>query len=1012
MIRLPGSIRLNLILVVLAGVLPVLAVVLGSGWERRNHEIEHASLTLQRLAEYYTHQQQTETARLQTILVALAQDNAVRTLDAAACDRIFRNVLTANPNYVNFALMAHDGEALASALPFTKQNLSNRKEFQEAMATGRFAVGEYAVGKVSGVQVLPFAQPVRDAAGNICGVLIATLRLQDLTTVFNQARLPENSFVGLADRDGRRLYRHPPIQDSGIGQPIALDVWTKIQSTKTRELFIATGTDGIRRVYAASRISLQDETPYLNIFVGIPEQRIISQADAVTGRSLVWLSGSLLLSLGLAWLVGKYGIHTRLDTLARTAQQIGSGDLSARSGLTETAGSLGMLARSIDMMAQNLETDHAALVKARDAMEHEIQRRTALMDISGDGILIIDSNHRVIEANRRFAEMLGSTLAEVIGLYTWDYEAVMPETEIRSRFARTSQVCATFESIHRRKDATTFPVEVSAHGSMVCGEQLVLAVVRDISERKKAERALQESEERYRALFDNSLDAIAVQEGVPPRITWVNPAFSQLFGYTAEEIYAMDSEEIWNLIHADDRETERQGLLGRLSGQRDSVRYSFRIVKKNGACRWVDMTGQRLRGSGKQMSMSIYRDITEAHETHALLAQAKAQAEAASQTKNDFLANMSHELRTPLNGILGMLHLLQSSGLNPEQAEYTQLATQASKRLTRLLADILDISRIEAGKLTIAPAPFNIRAVTNDIYELLLPVARQSGVGCSVTIDARIPETVIGDGARLQQILTNIIGNALKFTQQGHVVIELYPLPASKPDQYHILFSVTDTGAGISDATLPSLFSPFTQGSQGYRRDHQGAGLGLSICKRLVGLMGGNLTIESEEGVGTTVCFCLPFGLPGASSPKPVQSIQPPRPALRGYALLLVEDEPLTRLATRLILEKHNHTVLLADNGQAALQLAADNALDLILMDIQMPVMDGLEAARRIRHGEAGPDKAGIPIIAMTAYAMGGDRDAFLGSGMDDYVSKPIDFAALDAAISRVMAGRKAMQEA
>ncbi|MHC1790249.1 PAS domain S-box protein [Solidesulfovibrio sp.] len=1010
MIRLPGSIRLNLILVVLAGVLPVLALVLGSGWERRQHEIENAGLTTARLAEYYAQQQETEVARLQAILVALAADPVVRALDVAACNHLFRDVLVANPNYVNFALMAADGEALASALPFTRQNLAERREFQEALATGAFAVGEYAVGKVSGVPVLPFAQPVRDAAGVIRGVLIATLRLQDLAKVFDQVRLPEDSFVGLADRHGRRLYRHPPLEQAALGRMIASNVWDTIKATDRSALFTAAGTGGVRRIYAVRRVSVGAGAPYLNIFVGIPEQGVLARADAVTGVYLFWLGGSLLLSVCLAWLVGKYGIHSRIDRIVQTAKRLGEGNLSARSGLTETKGSLGQLARAMDQMAQALERDRAELVAAKDARDHEIQRRLALMDVSGDGIVVIDQEHRVVEANQRFAEMLGYTPQEILGLHTWDYEARLSESEIRSLFPRPRLARAVFETCHRRKDATTVPVEVSAAGCEIFGESLVLTVVRDITQRKQAEQALKESEERYRTLFENSLDAIAVQEGIPPRITWVNPAFCKLTGYSLEEVYAMGTD-LWVLIHPDDRAAVRQSLEQRLAGLLDAVRYRFRLRRKDGSVRWLDVTGRRLRSSDRPMNMSIYRDVTEEQLRQELLAEAKEQAEAASQAKSEFLANMSHEVRTPLNGIVGMLQLMLASGLGPEQAGYAEMAIRASKRLTRLLSDILDISRIEAGKLVLARAPFGLRGAVDEVVELLQPVAAQAAVPCVVTIDPAIPDTVLGDCARLQQVLINIVGNALKFAKHGQVAITAHPLPGLLAGQCRVLFSVADSGVGIPDATLKYLFEPFTQGSQGYRRDHQGAGLGLAICKRLVGLMGGSIAVDTEEHVGTTVYFTGTFGLPenAAAVGDGRLAAGPVRTALR---VLLAEDDPMSQLTVELMLKKLGHAVEVAANGRVVLERLSGMAFDVILMDVQMPVMDGVEATKHIRGAQAGPDAVGIPIVAMTAYAMVGDREKFLAAGMDDYISKPVDMVELQIVLDRVLAGKTASRGA
>ncbi len=1004
--RLPGSIGFNLVLVVLAGVLPVLAVVLGSGYERRAHEIDTISLTTLRLAQFYAYEQIAEANRLRAVLSAAATEKVVLNRDAAACGVLFRDMLLANPHYVNFALAAPDGEVLASALPFSRENLGNRKEFREALRKGNLAVGEYSRGRVSGVPILPFAYPVRDAQGAVVAVLIATQRLQDLGTSFDQSLMPTDSFVVMADHDGCRLYNYPPFEKAVVGDPLPSRIWSKMAPGEPRTIFTETGMDGLRRIFAVSHVSLDDGAPYLSIFVAIPERDALDQADMVTGTLLAWLSGSLLLSLCLAWLVGRLAIHAPLERLTRTAKRIGEGDLEARSGLIPAGGALGTLARSMDRMAENLASDRDALVQALESRDQEVQRRAALMDTSPDGIVIIDKDHRVVEANRRFAEMLGYTPEEIVGLRTWAYEATLSEAEIRSRFPMVVNILITFETRHKRKDGTTFPVEVSASGSRIFGQELLVAIVRDITERKLAEQALQESEERYRALFEHSQDAIALREGEPARLTWVNPSFCRLFDYTAEEIQAMPEPDLWALVHPDDREAARRSITQQFTEWFDTSRLRLRVLTKAGECRWVDGTGRLVRGSNDRMIMFMLRDVTEEQETRALLESAKAHAEAASRAKSEFLANMSHEIRTPLNGIVGMLQLLKLSGLDTELAGYVQMALQASQRLTRLLSDILDLSRIEAGKMPFVHEPFDVRDTVLEIRELLLPLARQSGIDCGLFVDPRLPRIVIGDAARLQQLLTNLVGNALKFTRAGQVAITVSRLPAPDESRCRLLFSVADTGVGIPEATLPHLFEPFTQSAHGHRRDHPGAGLGLAICRRLVDLMGGDITLESEVGAGTTVTFSLPFGLPDAPQRPGPRPDAEPAGGCRGLSVLLAEDDALTRTAMRLLLERAGHAVTPAENGRAALDALAAKAVDVILMDIQMPVMDGLEATRRIRAGEAGPERAATPVIAMTAYAMAEDRERFLAAGLDGHIAKPVDAKELFGFLERFAADR------
>jgi CheY-like chemotaxis protein len=307
--------------------------------------------------------------------------------------------------------------------------------------------------------------------------------------------------------------------------------------------------------------------------------------------------------------------------------------------------------------------------------------------------------------------------------------------------------------------------------------------------------------------------------------------------------------------------------------------------------------------------------------------------------------------------------------------------------------------------MAIVQAPFNVRRAMAEVRELLLPAGDPPGVACTMTIDEAVPEIVVGDVTRFQQILTNLLGNALKFTARGTVAVTAVAQPDTSTGHPRVLFSVADSGVGIPQDKLDSLFTPFTQVAQGVRRDHQGAGLGLAICKRLVGLMGGSITIESEPGHGAVVHFSLTFGLASEVLPPPAPK-HPTTWAFRPLKLLLVEDESLARLAIQGMLRREGHEVATAENGRDALERAAREPFDAVLLDVQMPVMDGLEAARRFRAGEAGHEAAAWPLVAMTAYAMEGDKERILAAGMDGYVAKPVELDALLAVIAQVMANR------
>ncbi|MCG8533411.1 MAG: ATP-binding protein [Desulfovibrionales bacterium] len=482
---------------------------------------------------------------------------------------------------------------------------------------------------------------------------------------------------------------------------------------------------------------------------------------------------------------------------------------------------------------------------------------------------------------------------------------------------------------------------------------------------------------------------------MPARITVMDSAQSVVYGEKNDDTQwrPVDDSESQALVCAAHKiKNCRDCAFRRVVASGESQRVT-ETSTESGAYREVNLIPLKSSEHSGLIVQCAY-DVTKDRERSRELRAAKDAAEAAGQAKTDFLATMSHEIRTPMNGLLGMLDLALDTELDGEQREYLEAVENSAESLLVLINHILDFSKIEAGVIEIDPQAFRLRKKLSALRTMFFHRAEERCLNFRVIIPDDVPEVLVGDFPRIRQVLVNLLDNALKYTDSGTIEVQVELLEKSADDAL-VRFSVADTGIGIRAEHKELIFEKFVQSDSSVSRKHQGAGLGLSICRKLVELLGGTLEVESAAGSGTTFSFALPLGLSMLDEQgHPVHSSEAISPASRfGYTkrALIVDDNDVNLKYMQLFLEKHGFTVGIATNGIEALESLQKDYYDIVLMDIAMPHMDGLEATRTIRESTSLRVSPDVPVIAMTAHALKGDREVFLANGMNEYVGKPIN---------------------
>lgn len=666
-----------------------------------------------------------------------------------------------------------------------------------------------------------------------------------------------------------------------------------------------------------------------------------------------------------------------------------------------------MEAKSLELYESNQK-----LLALNQNLEAEIEKRTqeiaqkeiefkSLVESATEIIFKIDTSGNFTYINPVTSKISGFSEAELLGNSFTKF--IRPDFIPKLSDLYTSQLEGLKETT-----VTEFPI-IAKNGTELWFNQSATLIIengepkefvvlsRNVTEVKQAQEAVALSEEKYRGIIEN-LELGILEVDNDGRILKAYPQFCKLTGYTEKELIGSSPSTLF--LEKQGKKILDEQIQNRLQGK--SSVYEIPLRKKNGEVAWVIISGAPFYNlKGEQIgTVGIHLDITHRKSIESQLRESKLKTEELYKVKELFLANMSHEIRTPMNAIIGMAELLEQSKLDKRQVNYVGAIRSSSKNLLVLINDLLDFSKIESGKLTLELIPFQLEELLLKTKTLLMPKADENGVDIQIRLDPNIPERLVSDPTRLSQVLLNLVGNAVKFTTNGRVTVSIKGLtPQNGLNQ--LLFEVMDEGIGISQEEMQGLFDNFIQANESTARMYGGTGLGLSISKKLVNLLGGKLEVSSTKGKGSNFFFTL-FLKNDSSKYMEKKDVYEIHEDFQKARILLVEDNPVNTLIAQTILEKWNCAVIIANNGKEAISILEKESLDLVLMDVRMPVMGGLEATKIIR----AKLNSSLPIVALTGNAIKGDNEKCFEAGMNDYISKPFEQLDLNRVLVKWIASK------
>jgi PAS domain S-box-containing protein len=985
------SLRTRLLWLVTLTLAPVLALHVASAVEKQRSARVAVDQGLHSIADLAAGNARSLLEGYANILRGVTWLAVIKSGDPAQAGRLLTDALAVFPAFQDMALVRPDGTVTAaSVLPGeTTRHLGDRPWLRQALDAPLSTVMAFGPDTIDGKPGLVLAQAVRGPDDEVVGVCAITLAPDWFAAIFQDIRMPEAARACLFSEAGTVLTTWPP-RPQAVGKTVAgADVVLPRLGEASSLVWTGQGPDDEMQRAVFAPVAAPGGS---HLFIRLSQPQAVHEALLIGAwqSDMLFFGLAVALALAAAWLFNRVFLLRPMGQFVAMAQDMAAGNLDRRSGLAGGKGEMGELGRALDAMADKLEERIRFTQELIDAIPVPVFYK----DIDGR---YLGCNAAYERAIRPLARIRRHTVHE-LELPTQAALCAKTDHAVLSGEAETVE----YETSLLFRDQTVHNVVVfKSRFHDVAGRAAgVIGVLLDITGRKRSEAELLASRTRYKLLLDSMGDGFVVLSS-DYRLVESNPAFQEMTGYGPDELAAMTYRDITPQAWLQPEER----LLAEVDAKGAAAIFEKEYRRKDGSILPVALRLHRHPESqdGILRYFAVVRDITDVKAIEADLRQAKEAAETANRAKSDFLAKMSHEIRTPLHAVIGMTELTLGTELSPQQRDALETAREAAGNLLGIINDVLDLSRIEAKGLELVIQDFDLRRTLAGVARTLRPQAARKGLFLTLAVAPNTPRHVRGDQGRVRQILLNLVGNAVKFTREGGVTVTV-AAPDGDPGQLEL--AVADTGIGIAPDRLERIFDMFTQADRTVALNFGGTGLGLAICRELTRSMGGEIAVDSVPGQGTVFRVRLRLAPARVVPIEPARTpVAAPKADARPLRVLVAEDNPINVKVATTFLSRRGHQATVAANGARALECLGRETFDLVLMDVEMPELDGMEATRRLRAGLAGEANRTVPVAAMTAHALAGSMERCLAAGMTEFLPKPLDFALLAELLARVAAG-------